>query len=580
MKEQASSDLVLMESIAIPISFLVLVWVFGGLLAAALPVAVGVVAILGSMATLKLIAYGTEVSTFALNLSAGLGFALAVDYTLLIVSRFRDELADGATSDEALINTMETAGRTVCFSAVTVALSMVAMILFPMSALRSLAYAGIATVGFAALAALVVGPAAIVLLGDRLSSLDVRPALRRLLRRAPAGNRSVEQQFLYRSTKRIMRHAVPSGIAIVVLLALLGAPFAGVALGVADDRMLPVSAQARQVGDQLRNDYVRNESAAITVVIPDANGIPTAEIDRYAAELSRVVDVSTVSSPGGTFVGGARAGPPSGATGVARGSAFLTVDSTAPPLSARSEVQMDRLHEIAGPAGRSTLISGVAQINRDNIDSIVAPLPWVLTIMALTIFVLLFFLTGSVVVPLKALILSVLSLTVTFGAVVWIFQDGHLGALGTAATGTLATIVPVPLFFFAFALSMDYEVFLVARIREHWLKSGRTQADNDESVALGLAQSGRVVTAAALLMAIPFAALIGAQVSIMRMFGVGLTLALLVDATLIRMVLLPVFMHLLGPWNWWAPRPLTRLHRRVGGGLSPARASDRLGSYP
>ncbi|WP_101946464.1 MMPL family transporter [Mycobacterium sp. 3519A] len=578
MKQQAASDLVLMESIAIPLSFLVLVWVFGGLIAAALPVAVGVIAIVGSMAALMLVSLATEVSIFALNLSVGLGFALAVDYTLLMVNRYRDELADGATRDEALLTTLSTAGRTVSFSAVTVALSMVAMILFPMSALRSLAYAGIVTVGFAAASALLVAPAAIVLLGDRLNSLDVRRPLRRALRLRPAGDRALEQQFLYRTTKQVMRHAVPVGIGVVVLLLLLGMPFGGVQLGVADDRMLPTSTQARQVGDQLRDDYPRNEAAAITIVVPDVDNLAPAELDRYAERLSRVIDVSSVSSPGGTYVSGARVGPPSAATGIAAGSAFLTVDSAAPSLSTSSDVQLDRLHQVAGPAGRSTLISGAAQINRDNVEAIARPLPWVLAVMAATVFVLLFLLTGSVVVPVKALLLSVLSLTVTFGALVWLFQDGHLGAFGTTATGTLAAIVPVPLFFFAFALSMDYEVFLVARIREHWLESGRTQAENDESVALGLAKAGRVVTAAAVLMAIPFAALIGAQVSIMRMFGVGLTLALLVDATLIRMVLLPAFMHLLGPWNWWAPKPLARLHRRLNPEQSPTDAPNRLGA--
>ena len=187
-----------------------------------------------------------------------------------------------------------------------------------------------------------------------------------------------------------------------------------------------------------------------------------------------------------------------------------------------------------------------------------------LGVIAAITFVLLFLLTGSVVLPLKALVLNVLSLTAAFGALVWIFQDGHLGALGTTPTGTLVANMPVLLFCIAFGLSMDYEVFLVSRIREYWLKSGKTRADNDESVALGLARTGRVVTAAALLMSISFAALIAAQVAFMRMFGVGLTLAVLADATLVRMVLVPAFMHVLGRWNWWAPKPLARLHERIG----------------
>src|SRR5690242_12406661 len=209
-------------------------------------------------------------------------------------------------------------------------------------------------------------------------------------------------------------------------------------------------------------------------------------------------------------------------------------------------------------------MTGAAQTNRDSVDAITSRLPLVLGLIAVIMFVLLFLLTGSVVMPLKALVLNVLSLTAAFGAMVWIFQDGHLGALGTTPTGTLVANMPVLLFCIAFGLSMDYEVFLVSRIREYWVKSAKTRADNDESVALGLAKTGRVVTAAALLMSISFAALIAAQVAFMKMMGVGMTLAILADATLIRMALVPAFMHLLGRWNWWAPKPLARLHERIG----------------
>ena len=209
-------------------------------------------------------------------------------------------------------------------------------------------------------------------------------------------------------------------------------------------------------------------------------------------------------------------------------------------------------------------MTGIAQINRDACEAITSRLPIVLAVIAAITFVLLFLLTGSVVLPLKALLLNVLSLSATFGALVWIFQDGHLGAFGTTATGTLVATVPVLLFCIAFGLSMDYEVFLVSRIREYWLTSGRPGAGNDESVALGLARTGRVVTAAALVMSISFAALIPAHASFMRMFGVGLTLAVLVDATLVRILLVPAFMHVLGRANWWAPKPMARLHARFG----------------
>ena len=579
---QNEHDLLLMESIAVPLSFLVLVWVFGGLLAAALPMAVGGLAIVGTMSVLRLITFTTDVSVFALNLSTALGLALAIDYTLLIISRYRDELADGATREAALIRTMVTAGRTVLFSAVTIALSMAAMVLFPMYFLRSFAYAGVATVSFAALAAIVVTPAAIVLLGPRLDSLDVRRLVRRVLRRPDPVPKPVEQLFWYRSTKFVMRRAVPIGLAGVALLLFLGLPFLGVKWGFPDDRVLPQSASAHQVGNELRSNFADNSQTAVTVVVPDADGLMPVDFERYAADLSRVHDVPAVTAPTGTFVAGKKVGPPAAPTGLADGSVFLTVGSNAPLFSDASEEQLDRLHEVAGPGGRDVEFTGVAQINRDSVEAITSRLPVVLGVIAVITFALLFLLTGSVVLPLKALVLNVLSLTAAFGALVWIFQDGHLGALGTTSTGTLVANLPVLLFCIAFGLSMDYEVFLVSRIREFWLQSGRARADNDESVALGVARTGRVITAAALVMSISFAALIAAQVSFMRMFGLGLALAVLVDATLVRMVLVPAFMHVLGRWTWWAPKPLARLHEQIGiseSGDDPPRART-AGSEP
>jgi RND superfamily putative drug exporter len=573
INQQNQRDLLLMEAIAIPLSFLVLVWVFGGLMAAALPMALGGLAIVGSMAVLRLVTFTTDVSFFALNLSTALGLALAIDYTLLIISRYRDELADGATRDEALIRTMATAGRTVLFSATTVALSMAVMVLFPMYFLKSFAYAGVATVAFVAAAAIVVTPAAIVLLGSRLNSLDARRLVRRVLRRPDPVRKPVERMFWYRSTKFVVRRAAPIALAVVTLLVLLGAPFLGVKWGFPDDRVLPRSASSHQVGDQLRTDFADDSAMAVPVVVPDARGLSPADLDRYAADLSRVPEVASVTAPTGAFAAGNRVGPPAAATGLTGGSAFFTVASTAPLFSQASTTQLDRLHAVPGPAGRSVEMTGLAQINHDSVEAIMTRLPLVLGLIAAITFVLLFLLTGSVVLPLKALICNVLSLTAAFGALVWIFQDGHLGALGTTPSGTLQANMPVLLFCIAFGLSMDYEVFLVSRIREFWLDSGGMSATSsarqartavDESVALGLARTGRVITAAALVMSISFAALIAAQVSFMRMFGIGLTLAVFADATLVRMVLVPAFMHMLGRWNWWAPKPLARLHDRFG----------------
>jgi uncharacterized membrane protein YdfJ with MMPL/SSD domain len=563
---QTERDLLLMESIAIPLSFLVLVWVFGGLVAAALPMIVGGLAIVGSMSVLRLITFTTDVSIFALNLSTALGLALAIDYTLLIISRYRDELADGRPRDQALVRTMQTAGRTVLFSAVTVALSMAAMLLFPMYFLKSFAYAGVATVAFGAAAAIIVTPAAIWFLGDRLDAMSVR----RLFRRPAAEPKPVEQLFWYRSTTFVTRRAVPIGLAVVVLLLALGAPFLSVKWGFPDDRVLPLSASAHQVGDQLRTGFADDSSTAVSVVVPDARGIDAAAYEVYSAELSRVADVTSVSGPAGTFVAGNRVAPPPPEGFTADGSAFLTVGSDAPLFSDASETQLDRLHAVAGPGGRDVQLAGTAQINRDSVQAITDRLPWVLGLIAVITFGLLFLLTGSLTLPLKAVVLNVLSLTAAFGALVWIFQEGHFNAFGTTATGTLVANMPVLLFCIAFGLSMDYEVFLVSRIREYWLELRAARPDaparvlNDEAVALGLARTGRVITAAAIVMSISFAALTAAEVSFMRMFGVGLTLAVLVDATLVRMMLVPSFMHVMGGWNWWAPKPLARLHERIG----------------
>ncbi|BCP19652.1 membrane protein [Mycobacterium intracellulare] len=595
INKQNQDDLLVMEMIALPLSFVVLIWVFGGLLAAALPMALGALAVVGSMSVLRLITFTTEVSIFALNLSTALGLALAIDYTLLIVSRYRDELAEGHDRDQALIRTMATSGRTVLFSAVTVALSMSATVAFPMYFLKSFAYAGVATVAFVATASIVITPAAIVLLGDRLDAFNVRRFLRRMLRRPEPAPKPVEQLFWYRSSKFVMRRWAPVGLAVVGLLLLLGLPFFSVKWGFPDDRVLPRSASAHQVGDRLRNDFADDSATSVPVVVPDASGLNPGDFDSYAAALSRVPDVAAVSAPGGTFTGGNRVGPPAGATGLAQGSAFLTVSSTAPLFSAANDAQLARLHDVPGPAGRAVEMGGVAQVNRDSVDAVTERLPLVLGLMAAITFVLLFLLTGSVLLPIKALACNFLSLTAAFGALVWIFQDGHLGALGTTPSGTLVANMPVLLFCIAFGLSMDYEVFLLSRIREYWLASGaarparptpkQAHAANDESVALGVARTGRVITAAALVMSMSFAALIAAHVSFMRMFGLGLVLAVFADATLVRMVVVPAFMHVMGRWNWWAPRPLAWLHDRFGiprarrrGGARGAGAQYRLTS--
>jgi RND superfamily putative drug exporter len=561
--KQIEHDVLVMEAIAIPLSFLVLVWIFGGLFASMLPLLVGVIAIIGTLATLRLITFVTDVSIFALNLTVAMALALAIDYTLLIISRYREELSADTDRDSAMVRTMRTAGRTVLFSACTVALSLLTLLLFPMYFVRSFAYAGVAVVVMASLAAIVIAPAAIVLLGERIDSLDVRRLIRCLVGRQDPSPKPVIETFWYRNTQAVMRCAIPIGVAVVALLLALGAPFLDLKLGFPDDRILPTSAPARQVGDQLRNDFPFDAATAVTVVLRGGPGFGPSAIDNYAARLSRVQDVGSVSTPEGAYVNGALVGPAVAATGIHGKIAFLTVSSSAAPLSVDSERQLDALHAIGAPQGMDVEFGGSAQMNRDTVHSTLRRTPWVLGSIAAVTLVLMFLVTGSVLLPIKAVVLNVLSLTATFGALVWVFQQGHLSGFGTTVTGTIAEHLPVLLFCLAFGLSMDYEVFLISRIGEFWRESDQTRTANAHAVALGLARTGRVITAAAMLMAISFAALIASKVAFIRIFGLGLMLAVLIDATLVRVLLVPSFMRILGRANWWAPRPLARLWLRL-----------------
>ncbi|WP_336670504.1 MMPL family transporter [Tsukamurella sp. USMM236] len=534
INEQSGKDLVRAELIALPLTFLVLVWAFGGLVAAAVPVVVGVAAIIATSGLLRLVAEVTDVSVFALNLITAMSLALAIDYTLLVVSRYREEVP-ARGREEALVTAMATAGRTVLFSAITVGLSLAAMVLFPMYFLRSFAYAGLVVVGFTAIATLIVTPAILTLLGDRIDRL-----------RVGRGPRPTDESRWYRAVKAVQRRAVPLGIAVVALLAVLGAPFLGAKLGYPDDRTLPTAASSHAVGDDLRTGFHPNPTADVLILLPE--GAPSGTED-YARELSRTAGTGPVVGPDGTWLRGDRVadGDPTSRAGFAR---LITVASEHDPRSADGGTQLDALRAVPAPA--PTLFAGAAQADRDAVDSILGAVPRVLVAIAITTFLLLFLLTGSVLLPLKALVLNVLSLSATFGAMVWIFQEGHLGGLGTTVTGHLIADMPVLMFCIAFGLSMDYEVFLLSRIREEWQGSpGRDRAANDEAVARGIASTARVVTAAALLMAVVFAAIGFSEVSFMRMLGVGLAIAVLLDATLVRLVLLPAFMRIAGTANWW-----------------------------
>jgi putative drug exporter of the RND superfamily len=560
LTEQSFTDLARVELFAIPITMLVLVWVFGSAVAALIPLGVSLFSTVCTIALLRVLAAVTDISIFALSVASPLCLALAIDYTLFIVSRYREEVGGGANREDALRTTLSTTGRTVLYSALTVAVSLAMMILFPVYFLRSVGFAGLISVLLSAVGALVVAPAVLKVLGPRIDAWDMRkPILRMLGARPPALVDDPKDSFWYRSTRVVMRFAIPAALAMVAGFALLATPFLDVRFGYPDDRVLPPSVSARQVGDELRSGFSGNAAGEVQVVLPDGASASADRLADYASKLSAAPGVTAVSGPGGTYVDGTAVGPPQpGREPTAGPAARYTVTADVDPISERAVQQLAELKAV--PAPSRALFTGVAQQNDDNVAAITSRVPLVLGLIAAVSFVLLFLFTGSLVLPLKALVMNALSLTAAFGAMVWVFQEGHLGGLGTTATGALVVSIPPMVFCVAFGLSMDYEVFMLSRIREEWLRTG----DNGESVAVGLARTGRIVSTAAILMVIVFGALATAEVSFVRMLGAGLTLTILLDAFLIRLVLVPAFMRLAGRANWWAPAPLRRWHSRHG----------------
>jgi putative drug exporter of the RND superfamily len=565
VNDETKKDLALSEAISIPLTAIALILVFGSMIAALVPLAIGIFAIVETLAILRTLSTLTEVSIYAMNMTTALGLALAIDYSLFMVSRYREELRNGRTAEDAIVATVRTAGRTVLFSALTVGLSMSALIVFPMYFLRSFAYAGIAVVALAAVASILVLPACLALIGTRVNNLDLRVAVRRALHRPEPLPKPVEQGFWYRLAGGVMRRPAVLGLAVTAIFLVLGAPFLKATFGYPDDRIINTSAHAsaREVGDILRQDFANNAAAGLVGVAPSTSSDPAA-IAGYTSAVSRVKGVENVTSPAGTFVDGRQVSPPaSGLTGDSGGGALFNVSTRVDPFSSAGG---DLVHDLRSQkAPWKVMYSGAAAFNKDAMTGLGKKLPLALGLIALATFIVLFLFTGSVVVPIKALVLNTLSLTATFGAMEWVFQEGHLsGLLGFTSNGYLVANMVILMFCLAFGMSMDYEVFLLSRIREEWVRSGQTHDDNTRAVQLGLARTGRIVTAAAALMAIVFAAMIISKIGFMQLFGLGLTIAVLADATLVRGILVPAFMRLMGRWNWWAPRPLVRLHDRFG----------------
>jgi putative drug exporter of the RND superfamily len=566
------SDLGRAERIAFPITALGLLAVFGSAVAASLPLLVGVVAIVATLAVLHALALVTDVSVYSINLTTALGLGLAVDYSLFVVSRYREELGrNGGDHDAAVVGSVTTAGRTVLFSAVTVAASLIALLVFPFYFLRSFAFAGAAVVAVAALAAVTTLPAVLAVLGPRLEKLSIR---RRRTGRTEGGPGA--GGFWHRLAGGVMRRPVRSAAAVILVLLVLGAPFLRVKFGYPDDRVLPKGAVTRRAADVIRGEFASQEQAGVGVAAPGLSA-DDPRLAEYAAALSKVPGAARVDTALGSYAGGRLALPASAAPPIfarfrplpaadasarsASGGTWLNVVPAVEPLSGAGEALARAVRAVPAPAGAAVLVGGQSAAMVDAKAALGARLPLAGGIIALVTLVVLFAMFGSVLVPAKAVVLNLLSLSATFGAMVFVFQEGHgSGVLGFTATGALLVTMPVLMFCIAFGLSMDYEVFLLSRIKEqHDAGAGTT-----ESVANGLEQTGRIVTAAAALLAIVFIAFATSGISFMKLFGVGLTLAVLMDATLIRGVLVPAFMRLAGEANWWAPGPLRRLHDRFG----------------
>ncbi len=541
INNQVKSDIGRAEALSMPVLLILMLVIFGSLAAASLPLAIGGIAILGSFTALRLLTLVTSVSIYSINITTILGLGLGIDYGLFIVARFREELHRQPTVADALARTMATAGRTVAVSGVTVALALASLMLFPEMFLRSMGYGGVATVAVDVLAALTVVPGLLAVLGPRVNALRIR----RSVRSAPV----VEARGAwYRIAHSVMRRPVAFIVVIVVLLLALGSPFRSITWGGTDARALPAGAAPRVVSQALTRDFPANATTPVEAVIrfPGPVSAPSqrATLAAYVTRLDRVPGVVARH-----------------VTGAAGDVARVDLRFDANAMSSAARALVARVRAVPPPAGAHVFVGGTTAELVDELASLGSTLPWMALMVAITTFVLLFLAFGSVVLPVKAIVMNVLSLTATFGAIVWIFQQGHLsGLLGFTATGTIDPTMPILMLAIIFGLSMDYEVFLLSRIRERYDLTG----DNTAAVAGGLQTTGGIITSLALLLVIVVGAFSASGITFIKLMGVGMIIALVVDATVIRVLLVPATMRLLGRASWWAPAPLRRLYARYG----------------
>jgi trehalose monomycolate/heme transporter len=542
INKEVTSDIGRAEAISMPVLLVLLLVIFGSLAAASLPLAIGAIGIIGSFTALRLLTLATPVSIYSINITTILGLGLAIDYGLFMVGRFREELHRQPTVEDAVARTVATAGRTVAVSGVTVAFALASLLLFPEVFLRSMGYGGVATVLVDMLAALTVLPALLAVLGPKVNALRVRKSVRTPRAQDAAGG-------WYRLARSVMRRPAVFVAAIVVILLALGSPFLKVTWGGTDARALPAASAARVVTQTLARDFPGNVTAPIETLVKfsgpvGASPVRQAELAAYATHLSHVHGVT-----------GAQV------TGIRGDVARVDLRYRPDPLSAAARQIVERVRAVDAPAGATVAVGGQTAQLVDELASLSATVPWMALVMAAATFVLLFLAFGSIVLPVKAIAMNLLSLAATFGVVVWIFQQGHLsGLLHFAPTGTLDPTMPILMLAIIFGLSMDYEVFLLSRVRERY----DVTANNAEAVASGLQRTGGVITSAALLLVVVIGAFSASGITFIKLMGVGMIVALIVDASIVRVLLVPATMRLLGRANWWAPQPLRGLYARYG----------------
>jgi RND superfamily putative drug exporter len=550
VNKQVEEDLKKAEMLAFPLLFLLSFLFFRSLVASLLPVMIGLLAIVGTFLILRVASELGSISIFALNLTTGLGLGLAIDYSLFIVSRYREEIAKDGPGLAAMRRVLATAGRTVFFSSLTVAAALASLLVFPQRFLYSMGLGGSLVVLLAALISLTVLPAVLTLLGTRVNSLSPRF----LRRRAEADTRPDEHGFWYRLSRFVMRRPVPVATLSALFLIVLGLPFFNIKFDTVDPAVLPKDASARQAYDTISAEFPPYREAPIWVSV---QGASPKEVGRLATEVRNTHGIAAVYPP----------------LPLRGGVTAIQAISTDPFNSDASKATVDRVREISPPGGATALVGGATADFIDFQGSLARHLPIAFAIIVIATLAILFLMTGSVVLPIKSLIMNVLNLSAVFGLLVLIFQDGRLeSVLDYTGTGAIEQTMPILLFAVAFGLSTDYAVFLLSRIKE----ARDNGASDSECVAIGLERTGRIVTAAALMFAVAIGAFATSQIIFIKQNGVGTALAVLIDASVIRALLVPSLMELLGKWNWWAPAPLRRLYDRFGISETAVPGSDAV----